>query len=113
MYPDIVTAGRTKASCSRNDESVFAILCKSMINGFHKIYQQLQGNQAWNILTTAKQIYTNCKTDINQPPHSSSAGRRTLRSSAHGNWVVPFACSATMQTRSFSVVGPKTRDGLQ
>ena len=45
-------------------------------------------------------------------PLSSCAGRRTLRSSAHGNLVVPFAPSATMQTRSFSVVGPKTWNGL-
>src|SRR6218665_2140304 len=42
----------------------------------------------------------------------SCAGRRTLRSSAHGNLVVPFARSAAMQTRSFSVVGPKTWNGL-
>src|SRR6218665_3582584 len=40
-------------------------------------------------------------------PLSSCAGRRTLRSSAHGNLVVPFARPATMQTRSFSVVDPK------
>ena len=38
----------------------------------------------------------------------SCAGRRTLRSSAHGNLVVPFARSAAMHTRSFFVVGPKT-----
>ena len=29
-----------------------------------------------------------------------------MRYSVHGNLVVPFARSATMQTRSFSVVGP-------
>src|SRR6218665_2941316 len=40
------------------------------------------------------------------------AGRRKLRSSVHGNLVVPFARSATMQTRSFSVVGPTTWNGL-
>src|SRR6218665_1579115 len=40
------------------------------------------------------------------------AGRRTLRSSVLGNLVVPFARSATMQTRSFSVVGPTTWNGL-
>src|SRR6218665_1641922 len=45
-------------------------------------------------------------------PLSSCAGRCTLRSSAHGNLVVPIARSATMQTRSFSVVGPKTRNGF-
>src|SRR6218665_3443999 len=45
-------------------------------------------------------------------PLSSCAGRRTLRSSAHGNLVVAFARSGTMQTRSFSVVGPKTWNGL-
>src|SRR6218665_940149 len=39
-------------------------------------------------------------------PLSSCEGRHTLRSSAHGNLVVPFARSATMQTHSFSVVGP-------
>src|SRR6218665_3266484 len=43
---------------------------------------------------------------------SSCSGRRALRSSAHGNLVVPFAHSATMQTCSFSVVGPKTWNGL-
>src|SRR6218665_2302314 len=42
----------------------------------------------------------------------SSAGRRTFRSSAHSNLVVPFARSATMQIGSFSVVGPKTWNGL-
>src|SRR6218665_3176843 len=45
-------------------------------------------------------------------PLSSCAGRRTLRSSALGNLVVPFARSAAMQTRSFSVVGQKTWNGL-
>jgi len=45
-------------------------------------------------------------------PLSSCAGRRTLRSSSHGNLVVPFARSATMQTHSFSVVGPTTWNGL-
>src|SRR6218665_487152 len=43
---------------------------------------------------------------------SSCAGRCTLRSSAHGNLVVQFALSAAMQTRSFSVVDPKTWNGL-
>src|SRR6218665_1127117 len=43
---------------------------------------------------------------------SSCAIRRTLRSSVHGNLVVPFARSATMQIRSFSVIGPKTWNGL-
>ena|SRR6218665_184633 len=32
--------------------------------------------------------------------------------SVHGNLVVSFARSATMQTRSFSVVGPTTWNGL-
>ena len=45
-------------------------------------------------------------------PLSSCAGRRTLRSSAHSNLVVAFTRSATKQTRSFSVVGPKTWNGL-
>src|SRR6218665_1570397 len=45
-------------------------------------------------------------------PLSSCAAHRTLRSSARGNLVVPFVRSATMQTRSFSVVGPKTWNGL-
>src|SRR6218665_398525 len=39
-------------------------------------------------------------------PLCSCAGRRTLRSSVHGNLVVLLARFATMQTRSFSVVGP-------
>src|SRR6218665_3493102 len=42
----------------------------------------------------------------------SCSGRRALRSSAHGNLVVPFARFATMQTCSFSVVGSKTWNGL-
>src|SRR6218665_2230958 len=45
-------------------------------------------------------------------PLSSCAGRRTFRSSAHGNMVFPLAGFAIMQTRSFSVVGPKTWNGL-
>ena len=45
-------------------------------------------------------------------PFSSCAGRRTLRSSTHGNLVITFFRSATMQTRSFSVVGPKTWNGF-
>jgi len=45
-------------------------------------------------------------------PHSTCPGRRTLRSSAQGNLVVPFARSATMQTHSYSVVGPTTWNGL-
>src|SRR6218665_1952913 len=45
-------------------------------------------------------------------PLSSCAGRRTLRSSVNGNLVVPFARSATMQTRSFSVVDPTTWIGF-
>ena len=43
---------------------------------------------------------------------SSCAGRGTLRSSAHGNLAVLFARSATMQTCSFSVVGPTAWNGL-
>src|SRR6218665_176229 len=45
-------------------------------------------------------------------PLSSCAGRHRLRSSAQGNLVVPFTRSATMQTGSFSVVGPATWNGL-
>src|ERR1700733_66060 len=45
-------------------------------------------------------------------PLSSCPGRRTLRSSVHGDLTVPFARSATMQTRSFAVVGPVTWNGL-
>jgi len=41
-------------------------------------------------------------------PLSSCAGHRPLRSSLHDNLVVPFARSATLQTHSFSVVGPTT-----
>src|SRR6218665_903465 len=43
---------------------------------------------------------------------SSCAGHRTLRSSVNGNLVAPFARSATMKTRYFSVVGPTTWNGL-
>src|SRR6218665_1856448 len=46
-------------------------------------------------------------------PQSSCSDRRTLRSSAFANLVVPLARSATMQTRSFSVVGPTTWNGLR
>ena len=45
-------------------------------------------------------------------PLSSCTGRRALRSSVHGDLAVPFARSATMQSRSFSVVGPTTWNGL-
>ena len=45
-------------------------------------------------------------------PISSSTGRRALRSSIHGDLLVPFARTATMQSRSFSVVGPSTWNGL-
>src|SRR6218665_2710106 len=45
-------------------------------------------------------------------PLSSCASRRTLQSSALGNLVVQFARSATMKTRSFSVVGPTTWNRL-
>ena len=41
---------------------------------------------------------------------SICAGRRTLRSSALDNLMVTF--SVTMQTRSFSVIGPTTWNGL-
>ena len=36
----------------------------------------------------------------------------SFEDSIHRNLVVPFARSATMQTRSFSVVGPTTWNGL-
>ena len=45
-------------------------------------------------------------------PLSSCTDRRALRSSVHGDLAVPFARSATMQSRSFSVVGPTTWNGL-
>src|SRR6218665_2028157 len=45
-------------------------------------------------------------------PLSSCTSRRTLRSSVQGNLVIPFARYATMQTRSFSVVGLATWNGL-
>jgi len=45
-------------------------------------------------------------------PLSSCAGHCTLWSSVHSNLVVPFARSATVQTRSFYVVGPTTWNGL-
>ena|SRR6218665_2445372 len=38
---------------------------------------------------------------------------RTLRSSVQGDLVIPFARSATMQSHSFSVVGPTTLNGLR
>src|SRR6218665_1703605 len=37
--------------------------------------------------------------------YAYSQGRRTLRFTVHCNLVVPFDRSATMQTRSFSLVG--------
>src|SRR6218665_2102680 len=46
------------------------------------------------------------------PPSLFLCSRRTLRSSFQGNLVVPFARSAIMQTRSFSVVGSTTWNGL-
>src|SRR6218665_1284663 len=38
----------------------------------------------------------------------SCGRRRTLRSSVHGDLVVPFAWIATIHSRFFSVVGPTT-----
>src|SRR6218665_357399 len=45
---------------------------------------------------------------IFKSPISSCAGHRTLWSSVNGDFVVPIARSATMQSRSFSVVGTTT-----
>ena len=39
-------------------------------------------------------------------------GRRLLRSAEKGVLLVPFARTATMQNRAFSVVGPKIWNGL-
>src|SRR6218665_1575475 len=44
--------------------------------------------------------------------HTSTHTCSHTQKYAHGNLVVPFANSAAMQTRSFSVVGPKTWNGL-
>src|SRR3984885_5015397 len=45
-------------------------------------------------------------------PLSAYSGRRALRSSEHGDLMIPFARSAAMQNRSFAVVGPTTWNGL-
>src|SRR6218665_39520 len=45
-------------------------------------------------------------------PPFSCARCCALWSSVNGNLVIPFARSAAMQTRSFSVVGPATCNGL-
>src|SRR6218665_1567105 len=57
-------------------------------------------------ILSSRSSFTICR------PLSSCAYRRTLRFSVHGNLVVPFARSATMQSRSFDVVGPTTGNGL-
>jgi len=43
---------------------------------------------------------------------SSIPGRRSLRSTEQGLLLVPFAHTATMQNRAFSVVGPSLWNGL-
>lgn len=43
---------------------------------------------------------------------SSSTGRSGLRSSSRGDFLVPFARTATMQRRAFSVVGPMAWNDL-
>ena len=45
-------------------------------------------------------------------PASATLGRRSLRSSTRGDFRVPFARTATMQLRSFFVVGPTVWNGL-
>ena len=45
-------------------------------------------------------------------PVSVSLGRRSLRSAARGDYLVPFCRTATMQRRAFSVVGPAIWNGL-
>jgi hypothetical protein len=43
---------------------------------------------------------------------SASLGRRSLRSATRGDFLVPFSRTATMQQRSFSVVGPTVWNDL-
>ena len=45
-------------------------------------------------------------------PVSAAPGRRSLRSAEGGTLMVPFARTATMQRRAFSVVGPSLWNGL-
>ena len=45
-------------------------------------------------------------------PVSGAQGSRSLRSSGRGVLIVPFARTATMQNRAFSVVGPTVWNGL-
>src|SRR6218665_3545231 len=45
-------------------------------------------------------------------PVSGLPGRRALHSSGTGQLVVPHAKTATMQRRTFSIVGPSTWNGL-
>ena len=50
--------------------------------------------------------------ELCRPLSFSGRRRKLMRSSVDGNFVVPFVPSATMQNRSFSVVGPTTWNGL-
>lgn len=44
---------------------------------------------------------------------SPSGGHHPLHAAAHSDLTIPFACTATMQLRAFSVFGPvTTRNGL-
>src|SRR6218665_2388877 len=43
---------------------------------------------------------------------SACSGRRYLRSSSKGDFLVPFACTATRQKRAFSIGGPSVWNGL-
>src|SRR6218665_4184031 len=85
-------------------------ICGMYCTGFHSHSASHTGLRPWcggaclvGALLSARAVL---------PSLYGCAGRRTLRSSFLGNLVVKFARSATMQTRSFSVVGPKTWNGL-
>jgi len=82
-------------------------ICRMHCTGFHSHTGIL--SFVWRCLSDWVPHYLH---ELCHPLISSCAGRCTLRSSLHGNLVVPFARYATMQTRSFSVVGPATWTGL-
>src|SRR6218665_1280033 len=82
-------------------------ICRMHCIGFHSHTGIL--SFVWRCLSDWVPHYLH---ELCHPLISSCAGRCTLRSSLHGNLVVPFARYAIIQTRSFSLVGPATWTGL-
>jgi len=87
-------------------------ICGMYCTGFHSHNASLTGSCPWcGCACLAGHPPTPLLRELCHPL-SPCAGNRTLRPSVHSNLVIPLACSAAMQTRSFSVVGPATWNEL-